>query len=190
MDFNFELENECVKLRPVRRSDFDAFENLTNDQSMWNYFTSDLSDKDVLITWVDEAVDQLKAKKRLALTLIEKKQNRIIGSTSLGNISERDKRIEIGWTWIGREFQGKGFNDEVKYLLLKYCFEELCFERVELKTDVLNTYARQAMLRIGLKEEGILRSHTLMTHGRRRDTIYYRLLKDEWEQLKKQINSR
>ncbi len=72
--------------------------------------------------------------------------------------------------------------------MIKYCFEELEFERVELKTDVLNLPARKAMIRLGLKEEGILRSHTLMTHNRRRDTIYYSVLKSEWAELKAKNN--
>ena len=70
--------------------------------------------------------------------------------------------------------------------MLKYAFETLEFERVEIKTDVLNVPARKALLRIGAKEEGILRSHTLMTHGRRRDTIYYSILRSEWEAVKDQ----
>ena len=96
----------------------------------------------------------------------------IIGSSSFGNFSDRDKRVEIGWTWLGRAYQGKGFNDLSKYLMMEYCFEKLGLERVECKTDVLNTHARRALQRIGMTEEGILRSHTLMTNNRRRDTIY------------------
>lgn len=184
MEFDLVLQTEKIKLRPMKEADFNDFVKLTGDQLMWKYFTHDLSDRTVLKAWVEEAVKQTTEKKRLAFTIVEKEQNRVIGSTSLGNISDRDQRIEIGWTWIGREFQGKGFNDEVKYALLKYCFETLHFDRVELKTDVLNSYARKAMLRVGLKEEGILRSHTLMTHGRRRDTIYYSLLKSEWAEMK------
>jgi RimJ/RimL family protein N-acetyltransferase len=69
--------------------------------------------------------------------------------------------------------------------MLKYAFKTIDFERVEIKTDVLNLPARNALLRIGAKEEGVLRSHTLMTHGRRRDTIYYSILKSEWSEIKK-----
>jgi RimJ/RimL family protein N-acetyltransferase len=72
----------------------------------------------------------------------------------------------------------------MKYLMLGYCFETLGFERVEFKTDVLNLPARKALARIGATEEGILRSHTLMINNRRRDTIYFSILKPEWERLK------
>ena len=188
MDFNIELQTEDVKLRPIIKEDFNQLIHLTKDESMWIYFTSDLSVAGILENWISDAIMQGIEKKRLAFAIIDKKQNQVIGSTSFGNISNYDKRIEIGWTWIGKKFQGKGFNDQIKYLMIKYCFEELCFERVELKTDVLNVPARKAMLRIGLTEEGILRSHTLMTHNRRRDTIYYSVLKSEWNELKTKNN--
>ena len=131
---------------------------------------------------------EIKNKKRLAFSIIDKQTNSLVGSTSIGNISERDKRVEIGWTWLGREFQGKGINDQAKYMLLKYCFEELHCERVEFKTDILNVPARNALKRIGAVEEGVLRSHTLMTNNRRRDTIYYSILRQEWENIKTKNN--
>ena len=164
--------------------DYNSFERLTEDGSMWIYFTSDLSVKNELHIWIDTALDEIRNKSRLAFSIIDKSSGNPIGSTSFGNISDRDKRIEIGWTWISKEFQGKGINGQIKYLMLKYAFETIDIERVEIKTDVLNLPARKALLRIGAKEEGVLRSHSLMTHGRRRDTIYYSILRSEWEAIK------
>lgn len=184
LDFNLILQTDKVILRPMISDDFNSFEILTKDKSMWIYFTSDLSDRADLHYWIDTAFSDMENKTRLAFTIIEKSSDNPVGSTSFGNISFRDRRIEIGWTWISREFQGKGVNSQIKYLMLKYAFETLDFERVEIKTDVLNIPARKALLRIGAKEEGVLRSHTLMTHGRRRDTIYYSILRSEWESIK------
>lgn len=184
LDFNLILQTDKVILRPMISDDFNSFEILTKDKSMWIYFTSDLSDRADLHYWIDTALSDMENKTRLAFTIIEKSSASPVGSTSFGNISFRDRRIEIGWTWISREFQGKGVNSQIKYLMLKYAFETLDFERVEIKTDVLNIPARKALLRIGAKEEGVLRSHTLMTYGRRRDTIYYSILRSEWESIK------
>lgn len=184
IDFHLVLETDNIVLRPMVSEDYNSFEKLTGDASMWNYFTSDLSDKAALQDWVKSALAEANNKTRLAFTIIDKLTNHPIGSTSFGNISYRDSRIEIGWTWIGKDFQGTGVNSQIKYLMLKYSFEALHFERVEFKTDVLNMPARKALLRIGTTEEGILRSHTLMTHNRRRDTIYYSVLKSEWNDMK------
>lgn len=188
IDFNIVLETEKVKLRPTKKEDSDFFSDLTNDSSMWVYFTSDLSVHDELIRWVESAIEQTFNKKRLAFTIIDKEKNKIVGSTSFMNISYDDKRVEIGSTWIEKDSQGKGINDQIKYLMLKYCFEKCDFVRVEFKTDVLNAPARKAMTRIGLIEEGILRSHTLMINNRRRDTIYYSVLKSEWDYIKNKNN--
>jgi RimJ/RimL family protein N-acetyltransferase len=185
LDFNLILQTENVILRPMISDDFNPFVRLTEDKSMWIHFTSDLSERSVLLNWIETALTDMKNEIRLAFTIIEKSTGNSIGSTSFGNISYKDRRIEIGWTWISREFQGKGINSQIKYLMLKYAFETIDFERVEIKTDVLNLPARKSLLRIGAKEEGVLRSHTLMTHGRRRDTIYYSILKSEWSEIKK-----
>ena len=66
-------------------------------------------------------------------------------------------------------------------------FRSLQCVRVELKTDVLNTPSRKAMLRIGAKEEGVLRKHSLVWDGRYRDSIYYSILDDEWATVKQEL---
>lgn len=178
-NFDITLQNEIVLLRPTVVTDFEPFMKLTQNKTMWVYFTHDLSESNDFKNWFNEALLGKELKTRLPFTVIQKEDNKVAGATSFGNISMRDKRIEIGWTWFGAEFWGKGLNTQAKYLMLKYCFEVLDFERVEFKTDVLNMHARNALLRMHITEEGILRSHTLMTNGRRRDTIFYSVLKAE-----------
>ena len=120
----------------------------------------------------------------MPFVIIEKDNNTICGCTSFGNISFYDKRIEIGWTWLGTPFMGTGINHHAKFVLLSYAFDALRFERMEIKTDNLNERAKKALVHIGATDEGVLRSHMLMPHGRRRDTIYYSIFKNEWETVK------
>ena len=178
------LQTDKILLRPLVPDDFQSLLRLTRDPSMWIYFTKDLSVEAEFSDWTEGALADVKNKTRLPFTIIDRLSGNPIGSTSFGNISFTDRRIEIGWTWIAKDYQGTGANNEIKYLMFKYAFETLGFERIEIKTDVLNVKARRALQRIGLKEEGVLRSHTLMTHGRRRDTIYYSVLKSEWNEMK------
>lgn len=152
---------------------------------MWKHFTQNLADGDELKIWVNEAIQARERKTRIPFTIVDRHSGDIMGSTSFGNISKRDSRLEIGWTWLGKSFHGTGVNEQIKYLMLKYSFEALGYERVEAKTDVLNTPARKAMKRLGMIEEGVLRSHTLMTSGRRRDTIFYSVLRAEWNEVKR-----
>jgi RimJ/RimL family protein N-acetyltransferase len=102
-------------------------------------------------------------------------------------MAEKEKRLEIGRSWLGKEFRGAGINHWAKFLLLEYAFESLECERVEFKTDVLNRRARQGLLNIGAKEEGVLRSYNFMPDGRRRDAIFYSVLKDEWAGVKEML---
>ena len=188
IDFNLTLQTDKILLRPLISEDFLSFEKITTEPEVWTYFTYDLSVRSELKSWVDIAVSDIKNKSRLAFTIIDKITGNPIGSTSFGNISYRDRRIEIGWTWITKDYQGTGVNNQIKFVMLRYAFEESGFERVEFKTDVLNIRARKAFEKIGATEEGILRSHTLMTHNRRRDTIFYGILKSEWEGIKTRNN--
>lgn len=87
-----------------------------------------------------------------------KKNNSPIGVTMFGNISFQHKRLEIGWTWIGENFQGTGVNAICKRLLLDYCFDNLNLRRVEFKIDVNNLKSQNAIEKIGAVKEGLLRN--------------------------------
>jgi RimJ/RimL family protein N-acetyltransferase len=98
--------------------------------------------------------------------------------------------VEIGWTWIGRAWQRSAVNTEAKYLMLRHAFETLGCKRVELKTDALNERSRNAILRIGAKQEGIFRRHLLTDTGRMRDTVYFSILDDEWPAVRARLEAR
>lgn len=176
IDPNLILENEKVLLRPMTQQDFPLLLTLTSDPEMWIHFTHDLGSMEEFNAWVSPHFSG----ERLQFTVIDKRTGTLAGATAFGNFSPKDQRIEIGWTWLGKSAQGTGINQSMKKLMLDYCFITLQLRRVEIKTDVLNIPARRALLKLGAVEEGILRSHTLMTHGRRRDTIYYSVLMEEW----------
>lgn len=106
---------------------------------------------------------------------------------SFGNLSEADSRLEIGWSWLGVDFQGRGINRWAKYLLLEHAFETLGAERVEFKTDRLNVQARAGLRNIGALEEGVFRSFNPMPGGRRRDAVYYSVVRGEWPWLKGEL---
>ena len=181
------LQTSKVLLRPLDDSDYDTFLELAQDEDAWKYFTLNLGDKVQLKRWMDQAFADTSANTRRAFTIIDKSANKIAGSMSMGNISMYDLRLEIGWSWLGKKFRGTDINRHSKFSMMKYAFEELHFERVEFKTDVLNTRARKGLEKIGGKEEGVLRSHTTMWNNRRRDSVYYGVLKNEWPLLKQTI---
>jgi RimJ/RimL family protein N-acetyltransferase len=182
------LETNLVLLRPIEEQDYNAFLNLARqDDDMWQYFTLHLGKEDHLKKWMQMAFDERKTGIRRPFTIIEKSSGAIAGSSSLGNISIPDLRAEIGWSWLGKDFRSTGINRQAKFAMMRYAFDDLKFERIEFKTDVLNDRARQGLRKVGGVEEGILRSHMTMWNNRRRTSIYYSVLKNEWPELKKTI---
>ena len=137
----------------------------------------------------DAGLADQQAGRRAVYTIVDQSSGQLAGSMSFGNMSPADQRLEIGWSWLGRAFQGRGVNRWAKFLLLQHAFEQLGAERVEFKTDQLNLQARKALRNIGAVEEGVLRSFNPMPDGRRRDAIYYSVLRGEWPEVKRQLAS-
>ena len=184
---NLKLETDKVILRPLQQDDISSFAGLVNEPSLWRYFTFLLNNSVELQRWVETAVKEREEGKRIPFTIIEKATGAVCGSTSFGSISYYDKRIEIGWSWLGKHHQGTGINFHAKFCMLSYAFDVLNWERVEIKTDNLNERAKQGLRKIGAIEEGVLRSHMQMPLDRRRDSVYFSILKNEWPELKNSI---
>lgn len=178
------LETTRVQLRLMQPSDIDDLFAIAGPAEIWTYFTKELNNKEELKAWMETALQERAEQKRMPFVIISKDDGKICGCTSFGNISFYDKRIEIGWTWLGTASMGTGVNHHAKFVLLSYAFDALRFERVEIKTDNLNERAKKALVHIGATEEGVWRSHMLMPHGRRRDSVYYSILKAEWDTVK------
>ena len=110
--------------------------------------------------------------------------------TELMNIDRANRRVEIGSTWLAPAYQRTAINTEAKYLMLRHAFETWNCIRVELKTDALNQKSRNAIARIGAKEEGTLRQHLVTWTGRVRDTVYFSILEAEWPGVKATLEER
>jgi len=189
MNFPFDkeiiLENSVALLRPLEFSDINNLLKIAiEEKRLLQYSPLPVFSKKLLTEYVQKSLKERENKNRYSFIIFDKRKNIYAGSTSFMNISNVDSRIEIGSTWIGKEFQRTGLNRNCKYLLLSYAFDELGTERIELKTDERNSASRNAIEKIGGRFEGILRSHTLMYDGFRRNTVYYSILKNEWEKLK------
>src|SRR2546423_14465968 len=98
------LETSRAYLRPLRPDDFEPFLQLAQDADAWTYFTLNLANKDHLSKWMEAAFREKDSDSRRPFTIIDKPSQEIAGSTSLGNISYYDLRLEIGWSWLGKEF--------------------------------------------------------------------------------------
>lgn len=192
MKFLFEsdiiLENERALLRPLQPGDYDNLLSVAiAHKDLLQYSPTPLHSPELFKKYVTDAIAERDKKFRYALSVYDKKTEKFAGSTSMANVSNYDKRLEIGWTWYGKEFQRSGLNRACKLLLLTYAFEALEFERVEFRIDERNEPSRTAVEKIGGKLEGVLRSHMTMPNGFRRSTCYYSIVKEEWPEVKNKL---
>jgi len=181
------LENERVRLSALKAEDIDSLDGIAYDPRLWEWGMSDIKTRQDLQNYISTALKERDLFQSYPFLIYDKQNNKVAGSTRFGSISIPNKRLEIGWTWLHPDFHGSGLNKNCKYLLLKCAFEEFKFNRVEIKTDVLNKQSRAAILKIGAKEEGIFRKHQITASGRERDSIYFSIIKDEWPQLKSRV---
>ncbi|HEX4829608.1 MAG TPA: GNAT family protein [Trebonia sp.] len=184
------LENEHLELRPVREQDREALRAIAMDPQIWQYFILRIDTAAEFDAFFDRGLADQSSGSRVVYVITDKQSGRTAGSMSLCNMSEPDARLEIGWSWLGRDFQGKGINRWAKFLMLAHAFEGLGAERVEFKTDRLNVQALHGLANIGAREEGTLRSFNPMPGGRRRDAVYFSVLRAEWPYVREQLLTR
>ncbi len=129
------------------------------------------------------AEEAFQAGRELAFAIIDKASGAVAGSTRFRCIELGHRRAEIGFTFLGRSWQRSHINTEAKYLMLRHAFDTWELNRVELLTDVLNIQSRQAIARIGAREEGVLRNHMVMRDGRIRDSVVFSIVRSEWPEV-------
>ncbi|HKN17126.1 MAG TPA: GNAT family protein [Candidatus Sulfotelmatobacter sp.] len=186
------LQGSVVRLEPVRREHTELFwlaaKDVLDEIFQWiPYPMKTIEDFERL---VEKALSEQERGESVVFATVESKSGRVIGSTRFMNIDRANRRVEIGSTWIAPAWQRSAVNTEAKYLMMRHAFEVWQCIRVELKTDALNEKSRNAILRIGAKEEGTLRKHLITWTGRVRDTKYFSILDTEWPEVRARLEAK
>jgi RimJ/RimL family protein N-acetyltransferase len=184
------LVGRHVRLVPLAPGHVDALAVAGSDPELWRLTVSDASTPERMRRYVDQALDEAAAGTALPFVTTLAADGTVVGSSRLANYAAAHRRIEIGWTWVARPWQRTAVNTEAKLLLLSHAFDTLGCRRVELKTDALNDRSRAAILRLGAREEGVLRQHTVTEQGRVRDTVYFGIVADEWPVVRRGLQAR
>jgi len=186
------LEGSVVRLEPIRREHAELFWDVAkNDlEDIFRWIPYTMKTPEDFERLVDKAFGEQERGESVVFATVERATGRPIGSTRFMNIDRANRRVEIGSTWIAKPWQRTAVNTEAKYLMLRHAFEVWGCTRVELKTDALNEKSRNAILRIGAKEEGTLRRHVITWTGRIRDSVYFSILDDEWPEVKAKLETR
>lgn len=179
------LSGESVRLEPLGQKHAQGLYNRGRHAPDWQYMPRacfiDLADAR---QWIDEALD---TPGHLPFAIVERGKGRAVGSTRFLNIRPEHRSVEIGWTWLGQEWQRTAINTEAKLLLLTHAFERWRCIRVELKTDSRNERSQRAIERIGAVREGILRNHMIVQGGHYRNSVYFSITDAEWPAVKARL---
>jgi len=189
---SFTLEGSGVRLEPLRPEHADLFWQIAKDnlEDIFRWIPYSMQTIEDFHRLVHKAMAEQERGESVVFATVERSSERVIGSTRFMNIDRMNRRAEIGSTWIAPAWQRTSVNTEAKFLMLRHAFEVWQCIRVELKTDALNQRSRNAILRIGAREEGTLRKHLVTWNGRVRDTVYFSILANEWEEVKSQLEGR
>ena len=182
------LEGKHVRLEPLGDQHKDGVCQAISDGELWDLFVTIVPHPDDIDQFLANAKSAHERGEGLAFATIAKGGNdQVAGSTRFMAANLAHKRVEIGFTFLGKTWQRSPINTEAKLLMLTHAFESLQLNRVEFMTDYLNTSSRQAILRLGAKEEGVRRNHMVMPNGRVRDSVVFSILKNEWPGVKQNL---
>lgn len=184
------LKGDFVMLEPLRPDHLAELCEIGLDESLWRWTQNLIAQPEDMRRYIVTALKEMNAGVSLPFVIRDAATGRAAGSTRFGNIDALNRKTEIGWTWIAPEWQRTHVNTECKMLMLTHAFEVWRCVRVEFKTDKLNQASRTAILRIGARQEGILRRHMITESGRFRDTVYFSIIEDEWPDVRSNLRSK
>lgn len=179
------LDGRFVRLEPLTQDHLGGLAEVGLDPAIWEWNLSRLESHHDMEEYVETAMKLQDAGAALPFATVLKETGKPIGSTRFAAFDREHRRAEIGWTWIGTDWQRTAANTEAKYLMLRHAFETWRLIRVEFKTDALNKRSRAALERLGAKFEGIFRQHMITASGRCRDSAYYSIIDSEWPDTRK-----
>jgi RimJ/RimL family protein N-acetyltransferase len=184
------LTGTRVQLQPLSESHLDPLSEVGLDPDLWKWIPIQVIDRDQMLRYIQSALAEQQKGVSIPFATIDRASNKVVGSTRFMSIDVPNKRLEIGATWIAKPWQRTSINTEAKYLMMRHAFETLGCNRLEWKTDALNTQSRNAILRLGAKQEGIFRHHVVTWTGRLRDSVYFSVIAPEWPEVKKGLEAK
>lgn len=179
-----------VELRPLQADHAADLVAAAADGELWNLKVTVVPGPETVDGYVATALQGRQAGTVMPFVIVRRESNRIIGSTRFWKIDRTNRKLEIGHTWLSQSAQRSSINTEAKLLLLTFAFEVMQCVRVQFTTDELNEKSRAAILRIGAKQEGIVRHERIMPDGRKRNSVRFSIIDTEWLEVKAMLEAR
>jgi len=184
------LEGSVVRLEPLSLDHLPGLIDVGLEADIWRWMPVSIQTPGDMRTYLETALAGRESGREMPFATLERSSGRVVGGTRYLNIEPAHRRLEIGYTWISPAWQRTAVNTDAKLLMMTHAFNTLGALRVEFKTDALNEKSRTALLGIGAKEEGTMRNHMITQGGRRRDSVYFSVIEEDWPQVRQHLESR
>jgi len=189
------LVGKYVVLEPLSHDHHDGLVAAAQDGELWNLWYTSVPTPDEMTAEIDRRLGLQQKGSMLPFTTRLRDETtgepgRVIGMTTYMNIDAAVPRVEIGSTWNAASVHGTGTNPDSKLLLLGHAFDTLGCPAVEFRTHWMNFQSREAIARLGAKQDGVLRSHSRMRDGTLRDTVVFSILAGEWPMVRSALTLR
>lgn len=183
---NIELENDRVLLVPFENFRNKELQEIIFDDTIWLYMGMYVRNQSDFENYIFNTLKDKENGISYPFLIIDKKNGKVAGSTRFGNINVPSCKCEIGWTWLGKEYQGTELNKACKYELLKFGFEIISFKRIQFSTDQENITSQRAIEKLGAIKEGVFRNNYIDSLGKSKNDIYYSIISEDWKNTEKQ----
>ena len=181
------LEGRHVRIEPLAHEHADGVRAAAADGELWRLWYTSVPAPDKTTEWIDIALDMRDRLGAMPFVVRERASGDIVGATRYFNVDAANRRLEIGHTWYAKRVQRTAVNTECKLLMLTHAFEALGCIAVEFRTSSFNFQSREAIARLGAKQDGILRSHQILPDGTLRDTVVFSIIAPEWPAVKRHL---
>ncbi|MFM0238520.1 GNAT family N-acetyltransferase [Paraburkholderia phytofirmans] len=184
------LTGKTVELRPLQREHTQGLLDAAADGQLWNMKLTVVPGAGNVDGYIATALEGRAAGTVMPFVIVRRDTGALVGSTRFWKIDRVNRKLEIGHTWLSESVQRSAANTEAKYLLLRHAFEAMQCVRVQFTTDELNEKSRAAILRIGAKQEGVVRHERIMPDGRKRNSVRFSIIDEEWSEVKAMLEAK
>jgi RimJ/RimL family protein N-acetyltransferase len=181
------LAGRHATVEPLARGHAEGVRAAASDGELWRLWYTGVPAPDQVAGWIDAALAMRESLGAMPFVIRDNASGEIVGATRYFNVEAAHRRLEIGHTWHAQRAQRTAINTECKLLLLAHAFETLHCIAVEFRTNFFNFQSRQAIARLGAKQDGILRNHQITPDGVLRDTVVFSIIESEWPAVKRNL---
>ena len=181
------LKGKHATLEPLAREHEEGLSRAAADGELWRLWYTSVPAPDNTAAYIDTALKMREDSGAMAF-VVRDSTSEIVGCTRYFNVDAANRRLEIGHTWYAKRAQRSAINTECKILLLTHAFEKLGCIAVEFRTHWFNQASREAILRLGAKQDGVLRNHQIHPDGGYRDTVVFSIIESEWPTVKRHLH--